>query len=264
MSELLHPTWADGLAETDPSLLVVLDDRVIPSSEYYDGALAGWQGDDPYAELTDLEDARSGHGYHAAKKPTTDEPGRERDLFIRRPVVPADDLVSLLATLARFDNPHKGTRSHSLGTDRENGLHSTILSTRGLTGISMPEDEELFDPTRRVPALAQALGNLTLSGDVELFGNGEKYHVALTFAHRAIRNLTSQRDALVREHFRALSLRPTERNFRPHISLVTTVHPEIAEQVVKVVRSHPQLPKKVSLASAHSTFSNTHYAEATV
>ena len=265
MSERLPNDHALSLSVADPSLVVsTADGRVIPSAEYYDQSLAGWASNDPYAELSSLEDAMASRGYNGHKRrPDLSVPVRETDLFIRRPVVPAVELVGVLEAVAPFHNPNRGTRCHKPGLDRDNGLHTTLLNTRGITGIYLP-DEELFEPALRVPSLAEGLGKLMLGG-ATIFEGGSNFYVVLEFAQKAKDKLREERSSLESAHFPSLSLRQQEgRVFRPHVTVVSTNDSAIAEQALDAIQNRADVPKKLDLAPARHTFYKTKYADAIV
>lgn len=248
----------------DPALFVTTAAGLtIPSAEYYDEALAGWMSDDPYVQLTDLEDAmarRGGYGA-GARRLVSDEPAREVELFIRRPVMPTTELSSVLEVLAPLHKLHDGVRCHKPGLDRDNGLHATLLNTRGLKGIDLP-DEELFEPARSVPALGQALGKLAVAG-VEIFAGNPNYHVVLLFGQKVVSKLRKERDQLEARHFPSLSLLPgaDKRVFSPHVTVLSASRREVAERALSQIRQRARLPRNIDLAPARHTYYRTLYAE---
>ena len=230
----------------------------------YDELLAGWPTGQPNTDLVGLEDYMAGRRHGAQKVHTLPASlARDTDVYISRPVVPNRALAEVLGSITAFDNPNKGTTCHKAGTDIKLGLHATMLSTRGVEDVQIP-DENDFDPALRVPSLALGVGKLMLDS-IKLLGGDANHHVGLVFDHKSRWKLEEERQKLLGCFFSGLYLDRSKagRDFMPHVTLATTKHEAVAEQIMKVLQQHKGLPLQVGLAPARYSVEKNRYAEMT-
>lgn len=262
MAETTRETTNLQIAD-DPALHVVtISGRIIPSAEYYDAALAGCLDDDPYIQMSTLEEAMACRRHRGhARTDTGGDILRDTELFIRRPVVPSDNLVSVLQEVAPFHNPKRGTRCHKPGTAVQNSLHTTLLNTRGIRDLELP-NSNLLDSTLQEPSLGKRLGKMSIEG-VEIFKGSSNYHVVLLYGHRSLAKLRDERERLESTHFPRLCLGITAAShiFRPHVTILSTSDQTTAEQALETVSSRAKMPKSIELAPAKFSQYTTLYAD---